>query len=450
MFIFTSLFFFLLPTSSYAVGALFQQEVSHTSRGEVRFESRHFLKDDNLETEDAGVGLFSRLETRTSWGDFDLNFSGYGRVDHKDESRSFATLEDAYLSYRFGSAFEYGLKLGYQVFNWSVMDAFYPIDRINSRNFDSSPEQLEKMGELTVEFNMDVWDGDFSLYYFPSFQGPRLPSSSNRFGSGFNLYSARVVESDGVKSSRGADQFGLRLYQFIGGADIEFHYLNHIDRFNPIVGYHEFSEVPLVGIIPDNSDIIRPYFYRVQQSGLSLQKAFGPTVFKFEGLYRWYAESDEKVLIASSLDPNSIVQNSEFSNGPKDHGEMAFGFDYTYGLFSGHDLNILLEYSIILGLNRKERQQASIFQNDLFFGLRYSFNDINSKEILLTSIFDLERSEEFLLGLKYSQRLAEVWGIDLGLQWFNASGVEVGRQVGAGLDSLKNDQYFFLNITRYF
>lgn len=447
------LILFALPIEGAIFGGSFRE------RGELTFEHRRFLKNDqDPTTENLSLGFLARFETRyqksigdvnSFWGgDLRVTLGGYGRVDQKDQNRSFATFEDANIAYRFGASGQYQILVGHKLFNWSVMDAFYPADMINSRNFDSSPDNLEKIGEFTVELSVDFWNGELNFYYFPLFEQPRYPGASNRFGQGVNLGPAKVVDGQEASSQRSVDQYGVRIYQYLLGADISLHYLDRIDRYFPVVGYADFNIDPFSGfVVPVDQNDMRPYLYRSEQVGATVQKPLtSGLVFKFEGVRRWFDEDSYQVLDAQSL----LLGNPQFIS-PKTHSDISFGFDYTWGFLDGSEMNFVVEHSFISGLEKEERRRLSVFQRDLMLGVRYAFNDINSKEFTINGIFDLERSQEFILNLSYEQRLGDFWGLSTGVTWFEASDNQENELSSAfGLSALRDEQYYFLNLTRYF
>jgi len=140
-----------------------------SGQGEVAFEFRKFKDDNVATTKDTGAAIFTRLETKYESDVSKHVLRFFSRVDPKDSDRDFVTFEDAYLSNRLGESQGIKVLAGYKLFNWTATEAFHPADQINSRNYDSDLENLEKKGELTVELAFDTPVGALSFFYWPRF-----------------------------------------------------------------------------------------------------------------------------------------------------------------------------------------------------------------------------------------------------------------------------------------
>jgi hypothetical protein len=89
----------------------------------------------------------------------------------------------------------------------------------------------------------------------------------------------------------------------------------------------------------------------------------------------------------------------------------------------------------------------SLFQSDVFLGLRYAFNDIMGKEIFFSTILDVKRKHEYLFNLSYSQRLSDIWKIKAGLRHYDAP--QKGATV-TGMELYDGDSYAHITVTRFF
>lgn len=426
-------------------------------RGEVTFEHRTFFKDHHIQNDDIKqldqtYSLYTALDYSYRKNDWRFNFGAHGRVDSKDTERSYLSAQDLNVSYRFGARDSFSIIFGYQVFNWSVLDVFYPADIINSRNFDAPPDRLEKKGELALEVSSDFLTGSVSLYYFPRFQAAKLPSSDSRLAPpvSVDLGMAKVIDQQRVSDTRSFDQYGIRLYQYLYNIDLSFHYLSLIDRQNPLFAYTDYQDNPfhsldprLPAIIPLDDNDIRPIYFRTEQFGVTAQTPWGDgVVLRLEAVYNYFSSSHRSVLLAAPLlDGVSKVTR------PRSHSVVAFGGEYTYGLFGGQELNFIAESTSTLGLNKQERHQQSVFQRDAALAIRYALNDVNSQEWQFSTIVDLERSKEALFNFSYQRRVWEDWRLDAGATWFEAKRVDSNF---VGLEAFKDNQFFYLNLSYYF
>lgn len=423
-----------------SVGSYAQDEYS--GQGEVALEFRQFEKDQSELTEDTNISVFSRLEQRYKSDPFEHVFRGYARVDKKDQNRAFVALEDAYFSSYLLE--EYKVLAGYKLFNWTATEAFHPADVINSRNFDSNLENLEKKGELTLEFEAPFFDGVLQFYYFPRFEEPEYPGEQSRLSS---VKLERSVVVDGVDTTTNeywTNQFAIRMTQSLFDADISIHYLNHIDRNMPMVGTTNYTTI--LGNLQPLTSQVTPYYYRKSQIGGTYQQVFGDLIVKFEFANRTF-EQDKTILTAKSATLKAANAGNYEAKFIENHTEAAFGLEYVLSLPGGVDANLFFEGNGIFGVEEQERIDRSTFQRDIMLGFRIAFNDVMGTEIYTTLITDIERDNEYLLNAKISRRLSDNWKFEGGLRVIEAPQKGVIKE---GLEVLDGDSYVFTNLTRYF
>jgi len=425
------LFVFLLLLSLNLLASPFDKE-NWQGQGELSFEFRQFKNDDIPSTVDGGQAVFGRVETRWEEDAYKTVFRGLFRTDRLDSSRDVMFIEDAYFSMNFMQ--EWRLYAGYKIFNWTATEAFHPADVVNSRNWDSNLEYLDKRGELTLELNRSVWNGDISFYYWPRYERPLYPSASNRLGFGQTLRPPVFV--DDHSNDRRGQQWGVRLDQHVGTADISLHVLQHMDRNFAVVGESNYTLVPIFispsGVIPNSTPTI-PYFFRDTQVGGTLQYVLGGLIIKAEGAIRKF-KKDLNILTARGF------------RTPVDHQEIAAGFEYGIVHDNGTESTFFLEGDTILGTSEAQRAELSAFQRDVFLGYRFAFNDQDSREIFVAGITDLERANENFYSAKYSQRIGDSWKVGTGLRFYEAP--QKGTYA-TGLEVLNGDNQFFLTLTRY-
>ncbi|MEK6625560.1 MAG: hypothetical protein AABY86_11365 [Bdellovibrionota bacterium] len=405
------------------------------SKGDVGLEIREFENDGVVSTQEHGLGVVSHLESLYKNEGTQLKARILGRVDKHDSSRDILLLEDAYLSQELGIENPYKLLMGYKIFNWSATEAFHPADVINSRNYDSNLENLDKVGELTLEFSGPLLGGELALYYWPRYERPHFPGSRSHLGIGFDLQRPVFVDSNANEdiSDRQGHQYGARFDYKLGTADIALFYLNHMDRLHPIVGETSYIYVPLVGYIPASMPTI-PYFFTVQEFGGTVQYALGPAVLKAEASSRSFQE-------------NRVIYTVSGFKQPADHQEVAAGIEYTYAFDGGGETMLLGEATSYFGVDTPTRADQGIFQRDAMLGMRFALNDAAGREFFASFILDLERSHEFFYNLKYTQRVGDSWQSSLGVRIYDAP---MKGSSAVGLESLDGDNQIFLNLIRFF
>lgn len=410
-----------------------------TGQGEVALEFRQFSDDDNVTTEDSAISVFTRLENKYEADTWKYVFRGFARVDKEDQDRSLMSIEDAYLKMYIDEAQTMAFSAGYKIFNWSTTEAFHPADSINSRNFDTNLENLEKLGEPSIEFQLELSNFHATLYYFPRFERPFYPGDQSRLGLGADLDRPVIIEGSDIERDQWVPQYGARFGFSAYDFDFAFHAINHIDRNFPILGTNEFTFLPSLNTYVPN-DATRalnapvPYYFRSMEYGFTTQGIFGPLLLKIEGAIRNFEESD-------------AIYTLRGLRQITDHQEWAFGIEYSFTHKYGGETYLILEANTILGTDKETRAELSIFQRDAFIAARHMINDIDGKEILVGFFTDLERSNERLYIFSYSQRLTNQWKLNTGLRIYDATQKE---SVPLGLELYDEDHHAYFNITRYF
>lgn len=433
--IFVFLTFLCCCLNAYA----FIDEGEWTSQGEVALQYR-FFEDDSVETnEDIGLAVFSRVEAK-----FDGEYSkhvirGFARVDEKDEDRDLIRLEDAYFSWRLGEEQSWKFLLGYKVFNWTATEAFHPADMVNSRNYDSDLENLEKIGELTVELEKEFEFGTWSLYLWPQFERPVFPGLRSRLGAGGTIEISKPKTYDGDEEvDRRVLQYGTRLSLALPFMDLSLHAMRKIDRYFPLFGTDQFVFTPVTDSTPNGYAplVIEavPFYFMKTQYGATAQIPLAGFNFKFEGAYRLF-------------DTNKVILTSRGLRTPANHSDIALGVDYTVTFDSGQETLFLGEFGALLGVSEQTRAELATFQRDVLVGFKHFFNDVMGSELTFTAIVDIERDQERLFNLSFTRRLSDSWKFNTGLRIYDAPQKDT---VATGLEFLDGDNHVFFNLSRFF
>ena len=407
-----------------------------SSQGEVSLEYREFKADESKTTEDRGIAVFSRVESRYETDFYAQVIRGFARVDTKEPSRDLIWIEDAYASYFLDQEKLWRVSAGYKIYNWTGLEAFSPNDTVNSQNFDAPLEKPEKRGELGLELEMPYYEGALTFYLFPRTEKPHIPGAASRLGLGSNIADPVWVDSTEATRKQWHPQYAARLTQLIFGADFSVHYMRHFDRLNPIIGTSDYTligatAVPNQGV----SSMNVPHYFQVSQFGASMQMPFFDAwLFKAEGANRTF-EKDLFVLSASGLQK------------PVDHSEVAVGLEYATSHADGSDSTLFLEGVKILGTEESEAEGLSVFQNDIFVGVRHVRNDIMGTEFVLSAIVDMKRTHEKLYNFQFARRLSDVWKFAANVRVFDAP---PQAATPVGLEFLDQDHHVSLSLSRFF
>ncbi len=393
-----------------------------SSRGHVGLETRAFVPDRDDATEDWGLGLSARVEMAHRHRPFREQIRAFARIDTLDDERNIVIPEEAW----FGARTKwFRTRLGAQMLDWTATEAFHPADVINSRNLDSNIENAEKIGEPMYFLGVKFFQGEISGYYLPMRLAPNIPGPSSRLSfSPVEVSGARWVDRDGaISASMFEHQWAATISQTLGPVDVAVQVLQHNDRSQPTV-------------VLDDALSPHPLYHQVTHVGLT---AVWPTEYlsvKLEGAYRMF---DDDVDFTGYVPVAGTV--------PEDHAQIAVGFDFGWEWESGHESTWLLEGQAVLGPDDDERRRLSPFQADVLIGYRHVFNDIDSKELLLGVILDVEDPEQLIVNANYRQRLSDTWSLEASLRVIHAP------QEGdfpEGLEALHEANSISLNLLRNF
>ncbi|NND67872.1 MAG: hypothetical protein HKN19_09810, partial [Halioglobus sp.] len=194
----------------------------------------------------------------------------------------------------------------------------------------------------------------------------------------------------------------LRWTHYIGDWDIGIAHFSGTDR-RPV-------------LVPNAAgDALIPFYPQVEQTSIDVQATLGAWLWKLEMLYN----------------------DNKFDS----YTAAVGGFEFTqYGIRGGSaDLGWLLEYNY----DERDERAPSALARDLFFGLRYSGNDIAGSTLLAGIIYDLDNDSQFF-NVEAARRLDESWVLTLEARLFN----NVDR--ADPLFYLQRDDYLELQLQRFF
>lgn len=416
----------VLLLSSWPASARAELDVG--SRGELGFESRLFYPDDTEASDIGNVAMVGRLQVDAEVDALDelsARARVFSRLDPYDDARTRIVPEEVYLNAELDPL---RLRIGYQMLNWTATEAFHPADIINSRILDGSFENPEKIGEPIAALRLDIPAGNVELYAMPVFTAPVLPSARSPLslsGPELALGDALVLERDGeVTDRRFQPQWGARVQQTWGSADVSVHVVQHIDRTTPIVAFDAAAGVA------------RPLFQALTQIGGTYQHAVDATLLKIEAAYRVF-ERPESGMTALGPVPR------------RNHVLAAAGIEHSLSRGDGSDTAFILEGQVLIPTQADyPKLLEPLFQHDVLVGVRHAWNDEQSTTLLVTAIVDVEHRDQLVFGAAIGRRLGEAWGLSTGLRF-----LRFPPEVSAApvlFEHLHDAHHVYLDLKRYF
>ena len=104
------------------------------------------------------------------------------------------------------------------------------------------------------------------------------------------------------------------------------------------------------------------------------------------------------------------------------------------------DIGLLGEYLY----DERDELALTTLQNDMFFGSRIAFNDVQDTSILLGGIKDLEQSST-IFSIEASRRFGSSWTAEIEARIFND--IDTSELI---LSNFQDDSFLRLSISRFF
>lgn len=375
--------------------------------GKVAVEERYFFETNQYDNQFPHSQTSILVEPEFYWGwnngDDTVTFKPFYRLDDQDSERSHGDIRE--LSYIHASD-NWELRTGIRKEYWGVTEFQHLVDVINQTDGVEDLDGEDKLGQLMVNLSLVKDWGIVDLYLLPGFRERTFAGEDGR------LRAPMIVDKNNVSYESSAQEqhldVAMRWSHSVGDFDIGTHW------------FHGTNREPILTPEQDGDKLVlRQYYNQMDQFGLDVQATIDDWLYKFESIYR------------NTNDGNFWATQA--------------GFEYSFiGIFdSNADLGLLAEYSWDSRGEGSIQQPGASFQNDLFFGSRIAFNDMQSSEVLMGFSTDLDHSATSFI-LEANRRLGDNFKAVIDIRVFNSS--DPIEQTYA----IKNDDHLQLSIEWYF
>lgn len=377
--------------------------------GYVDIEYRYFNETAaDSRQHDNYLSVGGELEYYREWnrGDDALTLTPYAKVSQRSDNRTHVDFREANWLHMDET---WDLRVGLDEVFWGVTESQHLVDIINQTDYLENIDGEDKLGQPMVNLVLLRDWGDLSLFWLPYFREAEFPGREGR------LRPHPKVDADYSEYESGAEQkhqdFAVRWSHIVGDLDIA------------VAHFHGTSRQPTLIATTDDSgnNILAPLYEQIDQTSLELSLVKGDWLWKLEALHR----SGQRNLLGESESYNAMVG----------------GFEYTWVGIGGSimDLGLLLEYHY----DDRDRRATTPFQNDTFFGMRLSANDMASSELLLGVIAD-NGSSGSMTFMEASRRLSPHVKLTVeGRFYHNLADFDPSS-------GLANDDHLLMNIAYYF
>jgi hypothetical protein len=303
------------------------------------------------------AALKGSVELSRGFGEsFSVGARLFWRDDVRDDQRDDARVDELWLQY---SSEHWDARVGNQIVTWGSVESFSPVDGINPRDYVEDVIEPAKIGIPAVRIRRRFERSDLSVYWLPRYQPAQYPGAAayTSFTGG--------ISQDAPDARWERDEFAARYFYSGDGFDIGVSYFSGYDR-EPNYRF-DSARAAVVGRA-----------YRSRRLGFEATRVIGDLVLKGE----FSARSGG----ASGSDESLIY---------------VLGGEYTFSSVWQHsDATVFVEYMGAIGDNQREQ----VFQNDLFFLLRWSVNDQHSQLVQAGFAVDLDDASKFVWRIEYSLR----------------------------------------------
>jgi len=372
-------------------------------QGNVAVEAKWYPHDARFpgqQDESLTLSAQPKISHRWNKGDDELVIELFLRADADNENRQHADLREFKWLHVDGN---HEWRVGVDSVFWGVTESQHLVDVINSVDRVEGIDGEDKLGQPMIHYTRLLDDGVLHVFVLPGFRESEFNSVEGRLRLPLEV-DADQAQFESSDEEKHVD-VALRYTHFIG--DTEFG-LSLFQGTSREPGY-------LPGTDSRGNPVLLPYYAQMTQFGLDLQAIVEDWLWKWEFIHR--------------------------DQDAGDFNATTFGFEYTfYGVRdSTVDMGVLMEYSY----DDREDEEAGVFNNDLFAGARFAFNDVQSSEVLAGAVVDVDNQSK-TFRIEASRRIGDSWKLIGELQVF--SDIDDNDP----LKAFEQDDFLLVEMAKYF
>ncbi|MEH6404155.1 MAG: hypothetical protein V7750_12325 [Sneathiella sp.] len=377
-------------------------EFSGFIAGDLRIFSENGLQEGQSDAR-LNPSIVVQPEWSAEWNDGDdsIDFIPFVRLDAQDEDRTHVDIRELnYLHIDDG----WDVTIGLDKVFWGVMEARHLVDVINQTDNVEDVDGEDKLGQPMINVGLQKEFGDINFFVLPYFRERTFSGRDGRLRAPLEVDTDRTNYDSDLEEFH--PDFAIRYATVLGDWDLG---LAHF--------YGTGREPRLVAELDDSGDLVlAPHYDLINQTSVDVQATLDAWLWKFEAIYR-------------------TGQGDDFE-------AVSAGLEYTFfGLIQDvGDLGVLIEYHHD---GRDGSAPATIFDHDVFFGLRAAFNDADDTSILGGVILDTETQAQSFT-LEASKRLTDRMTFEGELRVFS------NQPATDPLYSARDDDHVQLRLSYYF
>jgi hypothetical protein len=319
------------------------------------------------------------------------------RIDNEDAERTHFDLREA----RWLIAEDnWEICLGVGKVYWGVIESQHLVDVINQTDLVETPDNEDKLGQPMINLSLFQEWGTVDLFVLPYFRERTFAGKKGR------LRSQLVVDTNNASYESGSKMhhidLAIRWSYSVGDWDVGLSHFYGTNREPLLTPNQQFTA-------------LNPYYELMNQTGLEVQRTTGEWLWKLESIRRG---TTKETFIS-----------------------VTGGVEYTlYNVLdSGLDVGLISEYLF----DDRDDELVTLFEDDVMFGTRIAWNDVQSTTLLVGLIQDVDSSDA-AWSIEASRRIGNRWKLSVEGRLF-----KFNRSNNA-LYQVRNDDYVQVELARYF
>jgi hypothetical protein len=371
--------------------------------------------------------LQQQLELKYSVGNFEAAVNLYAQEDSYDLSdekneRTFVRLDELYGKYYFENDMIFG---GKNIRFWGALEVNNLVDTFNTKDFRTDGLDPQKQGTWNTSYTHYFDNSNLSLivkFYEAKQEMAAYPYVYYFFPEQIPIAGVGVtdVSYDANRESKESVYRPTLYLSYSGSTESDY----PVDY--AIILQHGYDSQRAFAMEIDpfaKHTTFREELYLVNKVLTYNTMVVGSTLLKFEGL------------VTDVIDDNVTSVGKRVA----DYYQFGLGVEYTLsGFIAEADLGLLTEYYYYNTFDHSaeiadDLALFQVFQNDLFVGFRYTFNDSADSSIIAGAIIDMEYQEQSY-SFKYETRLFDVLSLKADYAYINPSKSEPTAYALMGLN----------------
>lgn len=373
-------------------------------RGSIGMETRVFTNGPAFPGQGDFVASPSLiLEPELVWenprGTFQARAAPFLRLDAHDARRTHADVREAGIRLL---ADGWTLFAGVGKVFWGKAEAHHLVDIVNQTDLVERLDGEAKLGQPMLNATVERDWGGIDLFLLPYARERTFPDADGRLRGQLPVLDRADYEA---ASGRWHPDVAARWSYYAGEVDLA------------VSAFRGTSREPVFMLEGDaGQQALRPYYALVNQLSVDAQWTRGATLWKVEALTRG-GHGDRFAATVAGL------EHTFFGVGQ-----------------SPQDLGVLAEVMLD---GRGPEAPPTIFDHDVFAGIRWAWNDVADTSILAGPMIDY-RTGETVSRVEATRRVGDRWVAEVEVNWI------AWTDRGSPLHGLRRDDTLTLRLQRYF